>query len=223
MSTLGLYKQKVIEKIAQAATTFHTNAARTSAINEALQNLTEAYDIPETYKKAMISFTSGVADKPADYFRMIKLYTFPAANQQPQEYTYLVEDLFDDLAPDAQMFNWTEDYDIITGDRKFYIVADDTVDLQIRYVKKMPTLVNDGDDSGLTNNFDDVVAYWAGYILLRQEGNYAKAAEYERKARDICVTAIQSKRKQGGVKQGERVRSRFEKFPILNQGSIGGN
>lgn len=220
MSILATYKQKLIEKISQASTVFHTNPTRVSAINEALEDLTEMYDIPDLIKRTQIAFTAGVTNKPTDYFRMVKLFTIPTSNNQPQEYTYLIEDLFDNVAPNSEEFVWTEDYDISTGTRRFFIKANNTITLQMRYIRRVTLLVDDLDESGLQSNFDDVVAYWAGYILLRQEGNYPKATEFERKAKDICLSAIQSRRKSGGVKQGERLRSRFEKYPLLNPGII---
>ena len=214
MSTLATYKTRLTEKIAQSSTAFHTNETRVNAINEAISNMAEAYDIPDLIKKAPITFASGQADKPTDYFRMVKLFL---TDDVEREFTYLIEDLFDVQDANSAEDYWTEDFVISTGTRRLLVVPNTETDFTARYVRIPTVLTNDADESGIDYHFDDVVAYWSASILLRNEGtaSLGKSQEMERKARETCVIAIGSKRKRGGVKQGERLRSRFEKYPLL--------
>ena len=190
-----------------------------AAINEALQNITEGYDIPDYIKKASLIFAAGEADIPSEFFRMVKIWLTSDPNR---EFTYIPEDIFDVQTPLSSNDYWTIDFDEITQTRRFFIVPTNQTAFTIRYIKRPVTLAVDTDDSGLAVNFDDVVAYWSAHILLRNEENYNKADSMEKKARELCIMAIQSKRKQGGVKQGERLRSRFEKYPLLSGIRISG-
>ena len=220
MSTLSTYKTKLTEKLAQTSTAFHDATVRISAINEAIQNICEGYDIYDLVQKSTLTFASGKAAIPATFFRMVKLWLTSDINR---EFTYLPEDLFDVQSSNAASDFWTIDYDTVSQTRAFYIVPTTETAFTMRFVRKPTTLALDNDESGISANFDDVVAYWAASILLTNERTINVAQEMERKARALCVSAIQSKAKQGGVKQGMRLRSRFEKYSLLNNKTIGGN
>lgn len=218
MSSLSVYLQLVIQKLAQSNTGFHTTSFRIAAINEAILKMADNYEIPELRVKPVpsgtIIFTNNVVDIPSNFLRMIKLWD---PIQPTLEYTYLVNDLFDQQAANNTDLYWTTDFDPTTSTQRFYITTNSVspVTLNMRYIKLPTVLANGNDESGLSAQWDNAVAYKAASILLNNERNAAAGIMEESAVKEI-EKAYEAIRKVGGVKQGERLRSRFEKYPLLN-------
>lgn len=212
MSVLSTYKTLVSQKLATSGTGFFTTEAREAAINEAIGDIYGAYDIPDLFKVAPLTFASGMADKPSDYFRMIKVWD---ATEATPEYTYLPEDLFDQAAANGSWY-WTEDYDTGTGRRRLFIKPTSTTTVRIRYVRTPTTLVDDGDESLLPVQFDDVIAYGATAILANNSNQFDKYKAMKAEYEGMAAKAYGSLKNRGGIKQGSRLRSRFEKMGVLN-------
>ena len=210
MSTLSTYKQLVSQKLGTSGLGFFAEDMRTAAINEAVGDIYGAYDIPQLFKVATLTFTSGKATIPSDYFRMIKVWD---ATDPTPEYMYLTEDQFDTQSATASPY-WTEDYDTVSSTRKLFLKPTSVTSVRIRYVVRPTTLTTDSSDSLLPDDWNDVVAYGAAAILANNAGKYdrykAMKAEYE----DMAAKAFGSVKGRGGVKQGSRLRSIFEKRPI---------
>lgn len=220
MSQLSTYLTLLTQKLSQSNTGFHTSADRNAAINEAILKIADNYEVPELRKKPVptgtITFTNGLAVKPSDFLRMIKLWD-TIIPPPFGEYTYLVNDLFDDQPPNASSLFWTVDFDPTTSTQKFYIAPFTSTPsvLNMRYIV-LPTVLNQPtDESGLTFQWDNAVAYKAASILFNNEHNPAGGV-MEQSANTEIQKAYEAISKQGGVKQGERLRSRFEKYPLLN-------
>lgn len=215
---LATYLQLLTQKLAQSNTGFHTTEDRVESINEAILSIADKYEIPQLrrkpYPNGTITFTNGVADFPLDMLRVVKLWN---PTPTPVEYTYLVNDLFDDQPPNSVNTVWTIDYDVSTGTQRMFIapsVVSPTV-LNMRYIANPTILVNSNDQSGIDFHWDYAVAYKAASILLNNERN-PSAPIMEEEANMEIKKAYEAVRKSGGVKQGERLRSRFEKYPLLN-------
>lgn len=218
MSQLSTYLQLLIQKLSQSNLGFHTEAFRIQSINEAILKIADNYEVPELRVKPLltgtITFTNYVADIPTNFLRMVKLWDIP---QPTLEYTYVVNDLFDQQAPNNAELLWTTDYDPSTDTQRFFITSNSPspVILNMRYIKLPKVLNQPNDESGLTSQWDNAVAYKAAAILLTNERN-ASSAIMEENAKEEIKKAYEAIRKVGGVKTGERLRSRFEKYPLLN-------
>ncbi len=220
MSTLSTYLTLLTQKLAQSNTGFHTSADRNAAINEAILKIADNYEVPELRKKPVpngtITFTNGLATIPSDFLRMIKLWD-TIIPPPFGEYTYLVNDLFDDQAVNNSNLYWTVDFDPTSATQKFYIISPNPspVTVNMRYIVKPTVLSQPNDESGLTSQWDNAVAYKAASILFNNEHNPAGQVMEMNSSMEI-QKAYEAISKQGGVKSGERLRSRFEKYPLLN-------
>jgi hypothetical protein len=212
MSTLATYKALLSQKLGTTGTGFQTTESREAAINEAIGDIYAMYDIPDLFKVATLTFASGKAAKPTDYFRMIKMWD---ATESTPEYTYLPEDIFDQQSDTASSY-WTEDYDTVTSTRKIFIKPTSETSVRIRYVVKPETLVDDSDESNLPANWDDVVAYYAASILANNAAQYDRYQAMKREGDEMAAKAYASTKNRGGVKGGVRLRSRYEKYPITS-------
>jgi hypothetical protein len=222
MSQLSVYLQLLIQKLAQSNTGFHTAADRTATVNEAILKIADNYEVPELRKRPLpagtITFLNGLSPIPADLLRVVKLWD-PV--QPTLEYTYIVNDLFDQQSPNAANLFWTIDFNPVTATQQMYIVPSNLASktLNLRYIALPTVLVNPTDESGLTTQWDNAVAYKAASILLNNERNPAGGL-MEQSATMEIEKAIQAIRKVGGVKTGERLRSRFEKYPLLDNPQV---
>jgi hypothetical protein len=220
MSTLSTYLTLLTQKLAQSNTGFHTSADRNAAINEAILKIADNYEIPELRKKPVpsgtITFTNGLATIPSDFLRMIKLWD-TIIPPPFGEYTYLVNDLFDDQAINNSSLFWTIDFDPVSATQKFYIISPNPspITVNMRYIVLPTVLVNPNDESGLTAQWDNSVAYKGASILFNNEHNPAGGV-MEQSFNTEIIKAYEAISKIGGVKAGERIRSRFEKYPLLN-------
>jgi len=211
MSTLSLYKSLLTEKLGTSATSYFTAQARTDAINEAVVDITNNYDIPALFKKSTLSFTSGLATIPTDFFRMVKMWH---ATDSTPEYTYVSEDVFDQTSSTTSNNWWTIDYDTGSSTRKIYINPTSITSARIRYIKTPTTLSADGDESGLPTIWDDAVAYRAASILANNANQFDKMQVMDRQANESMARAYGTSKNQGGVKGYSRLRSVYEKYSI---------
>lgn len=222
MSQLSTYLQLLIQKLAQSNLGFHTESFRIQSINEAILKIADNYEVPELRVKPLltgiITFVNNVTDIPADFLRMIKLWDVV---QPTLEYTYVINDLFDQQAPNNAQLLWTTDYDPSTNTQRFFITTNSIspVTLNMRYIKLPKVLNQPNDESGLTSQWDNAIAYKAASILLVNERNASSAIMEENAVKEI-EKAYEAIRKVGGVKTGERLRSRFEKYPLLNAAQV---
>lgn len=224
MSQLSTYLILLTQKLAQSNLGFHTEPIRIQAINEAILKIADNYEVPELRRKPVpsgtITFTNGLATIPSDFLRMIKLWD-TIIPPPFGEYTYLINDLFDDQPPNSSNLFWTRDFDPVTSTQKFYITPYSSTPsvLNMRYIVLPTVLAQSSDESGLSSQWDNAVAYKAASILLNNERN-PSAGIMDQSASQEIEKAYEAISKMGGVKQGERLRSRFEKYPLLNNPQV---
>jgi len=191
---------------------------KVQAINDAIEELLEEYDIPEFSKRAIITFDSnGLAALPSDYFRMIKLWNVDSSSVEESEYLYITEDNFDKKAS-TDAYYWTEDYIIADAARKLKVLPIASGTLQIRYIKTH-TAVNSTDtaDSGLAARWDKVVAASACKNLLDNAGQDKEAEKWAKNAMQWKINVWSALKGRGGFKEGSRVKSRYERISLLNR------
>lgn len=211
MSTLATLKTLLTPKLAQSNTGFHTEANRTAALNEACGDIAQKYEIPELKKIGTLTIVGGKCAIPTDMLRAVKVWD----SSNNHEFLYLTEDEFDNKA-DTDSNYWTIDYDTATLTRVMKFKPTTTTSLSIRYIKEPVEMVNSADDCGYPATYNDAITWWASAILLLQERNYEAWKYNDQQANDMCQSAIEAYRKVGGVKQGERLRSYFEKHNLLD-------
>jgi hypothetical protein len=166
-------------------------------------------------KRATLAFTTGVAAKPSDYYRMVKLWDVDANGIEDTLYQYMPESEFDELALDASYY-WTEDYVIADSARELLIRPNDTATLQIRYVSTNTTMSDDSTDSGLTSRWDEAVSLWTCYRLLNIDGSNEEAQMMRDEAIEMIKSTVMAKRFPGGFKSGRRLKSYYENKDYLN-------
>lgn len=212
MSSLAVYKALVTEKLGTSSTSFHTDQARTDAINEAISDICNSYDIPAMFIRSTLTFSSGLAAIPSNFFRMVKVWD---PTTETNEFTYITTDLFDGLSSTDGNY-WTIDYDISSSTRKFNVLPTATTTVNVRYVKRPTVLVSSSDESGLPIDWDDAVAYGAAAILANNAKDFNKMKSMEVQAEKMASRAYGATKNVGGVKGYSRLRSAYEKYSILD-------
>ncbi|OPX88993.1 MAG: hypothetical protein A4E53_01726 [Pelotomaculum sp. PtaB.Bin104] len=211
MSTLATYKQSLTYRLASSNTSYHDDTEREAAINEAIGDIAERYDIPALYKRGSLTFTSGMATIPADCLRIVKIWN---PTTQTIEYEYIPEDEFDGKPTTAANY-WSIDYDTASSTRKIKILPASITTANIRYIFTPAVLANDSDVSSLPTQFDDAVAYKAAAILLRNERSWDAFKAMDDEGNKMTIKAIDALKIQGGTKAGTRLKSRYEKYPLI--------
>lgn len=212
MSTLATYKSLLNEKYGTSSTSFATAQMRTDAINEAVNDIVDSYDVPELLKVASLSLTSGVATIPTDLARMTKMWD---STEATPEYIYLLPEQFDALNDNSANY-WTIDYDTSSSTRKIMVRPTSETSVRIRYVKKATTMSSDSDESGLTTTWDDAVAYRAAAILASNGTDLNRYKIMTSESQNAMSRAWGRVKNVGGWKQGSRLRSRFETYNLYD-------
>lgn len=212
MSTLSTLKTLLTQKLATSQTGFHSSANRTAAINEAIGEMALEYEIPELLRKGTLTITSGVAAFPTNFLRMIKLWD---VTDQSIEFTYIYPDQFDGLSASTSYY-WTIDYNVAAAARRILVLPTSKTSAYIRYMVNPTEMSAESDDSGISSLWDDAIAYRACAVLFRNEQNPAWQLA-EQMADDHIKKITQALTPDGGAKAGNRLISRYEKYPLLEQ------
>lgn len=212
MATLSTYTTLLNQKLGRSTTNFWTPEMKTQAINNAVSDVLLEYAPPSHMKRDTLTFASGKVAKPADYFRMVKLWD----NTTKVEFEYIVEDEFDDLSATSSGY-WTEDYDTTDNTRKLFIRPTTQTATNIRYVKNPVILVAGTDESGLEKEWDDAVAHISASMLFANAGETESFQLHDELSKGEKRKAWLAIKKRGGVKQGERLRSKYERVSQLNK------
>lgn len=221
MSTFSTYNSIIEQKIANTSEVFFTAQMKRQAANDAIQSILDNYDPPELIKRATLSPSSGVASKPSDYYKMVKLWAVDDDGLQTNEYVYVVPDEFDRMADTAAYF-WTEDYNVSAAAIRLLIKPTSVTSLQIRYVIAPTEMTDDSTDSGLGSNWDEAVAYGTVAKLLQNDGRYQEAQEFERLFKERVAQVYASEKNPGGIKQNNRLKSKYERISQLGNNTING-
>lgn len=184
-------------------------------MNNTITEILRDYDIPEFKKRATITFdATGLADLPADYFRMVKLWDVDSNGLQTSEYDYIGEDEFDQLSTTAAYY-WTEDYVVADAERRLKVLPIDSGTLQIRYIKIPTELVASATESGLSSNWDEAVVFGTCYRLFMNAGRAQEASVFKQQYDNAVAEVMNATKNRGGIKQNSRIRSRFERRSLL--------
>ncbi len=209
MSTFSRYNQVVTQKLATAGLTFFTAEMRKQAVNEAIEQLVQRYDIADMIITSTLSFVSGVASRPSKYFKMAKLWI------DSKEYEYITPDEADGLDSTASYY-WTEDSDG-SGVRTLKIYPSNTETLKIRYYVIPDKLTDESSESGLPAVWDDVIAYQACEILAENAGRYDEAQRYGAVGDRRTMEVIGATKNRGGKKEYPKFKSIYSTKSLLNR------
>lgn len=288
MSNYTTYDAVISNKLANTSEIFYDAEMKREACNQVVRQILDWYDIPEMTVKGHITFDSnGIATKPSDYTRMVKLWSSAKAGSitafanagggevtvtsaahglangniveilgttsyngiftiqdvttntfnivaafvaddatgtwshgaELSEYIYLVPDVFDEQAPTASYY-WTEDYVASASARRLKVLPVSSGVLNIRYIQAETAMNDDVIDSGLPSTWDEVVAHGAVSRLFQNANRYDEAQEHERLYKRLAADVYVSVKNPGGIKQNNRLKSKFERISQLGINSI---
>lgn len=214
MSTFSTYNTLLEQKLANVSELFYDTEMKRQETNNTIKEILQKYDVPEMMKRATLTITSGKVAKPTDYVRMAKLWEIDVNGIELNEHLYLVPDIFDEKAATAAYW-WTEDYDTTDDTRKLFIRPTSTTSLEIRYIKSFTEMTDDLTDSGLSSNWDEAVAMVATSKLLKSANRYDESQQYEAAGWQQVAEAYLSLKNPGGIKQNNRLKSKYERVSQL--------
>jgi len=99
-------------------------------------------------------------------------------------------------------------------------VADLYEQLDVRYIKVPTEMTDDSTDSGLSAQWDEVIAYGVASRLFQIANRYDEAREMERLYRDRLADVYLVLKTPGGIKQGNRLKSKYERRSQLGVNSV---
>jgi len=214
MSTYSAYNQIINNRLGNSTTVFYTQEMRLQEINNAVNDLLAKYDLPEMIKVANLSVTSGIASKPSDFFRHIKLWSVDANGIELNEYVYTMPDIFDTLASTAAYY-WTEDFNIAANGRRLLFKPSTTVTLKFRYLKKATTLTSE-NDNGLSSEWDEAIALQAVKRLMKNSGQLEEAQFVDVEASDTMTSVYSAKQNVPG-QVPRKLKSAYAKYNYLRR------
>ena len=218
MSTFSTLNTLIEQKIANSSETFYDNALKITACNNTIDEILKEYDVPEFTKRDELTFDSdGLADKPTDYFRMVKLWETDSDGVQTHEFEYITPDEYDQLASTTSYY-WTEDYIVAGAARSLRILPIDAGTVDIRYIITATDVEATGaDDSGLSAVWDDAITYGACSRLFQASNRWDEAREFERLYRKTLSDTYLSVKNPGGIKANTAFKSKFARKSLLNR------
>jgi hypothetical protein len=215
MSTFATYNTLIEQKIATTSELFFDTDMKRQACNDTVKEILQQYDVPEMIVRATQSFTSGVGTKPSTYFRMVKLWASNATTGvETNEYIYRQPDEFDSLAS-TEAYWWTEDYNVSAAAFRLLIRPTSVTSLNIRYIKTPSDMSTDAIDCGLSSSWDECIALGTTVKLYNIAKLYNEARETERIYKTKLAQVYQAFKNQGGIKQNNRIKSKFERINRL--------
>ena len=222
MSTYSEYNTVLTQKLGSRSEDFWEAAMRAQAINDAIREILDLYDLPEMIKVATITFdSSGIASIPDDYFRMAdRPWSLDDNDKKQNVYDYIEPSDFDWLDSTASYF-WTEDYIIDDAERKLKVKPVDSGTLYIRYIKEFTEVVTTSStDSGLSLRWNEAMSSLAAARLLLNSGESKESTKADR-LENLAFRLIPKKytkiKNLGGWKDSKRVKSYYENHSVLNR------
>lgn len=216
MSTFTTYNTLIEQRLANTSETFFTPEMKRSQTNQAILDITKKYDLPEFMVDDTLTLTSGLVDIPADFLRMVKVWSVDGNGIEDQEYMYIPPEEFDNLETTAAYY-WTILYKEASSSRRIEIRPTSVTSLKFRYVTLPTTMSNDSTDSGLSALWDEPVALFACHRLLRNAGVYDEAQVVLQEAQELIASAYLAVKNEGGFRAGRRFRSIYERRSLYNR------
>lgn len=130
----------------------------TTAANSARRYILMNYEVRDFIKTGTLTFTSGIASFPSDYFRAVKMIK---TTDSTYEYYSVDEDQFDENL--SRHFTIKDD----SGTRKFFIQPTSVTSTTLRYIYKPDDLTGAGDEIvGFSDFWLDAHAAFCAWWLL---------------------------------------------------------
>lgn len=132
---------------------------KTLAANAAREYILLNYDVREFIKTATLTFASGVASKPADYLRAVKMIK---TDDSTYQYFAVDEDQFDESL--SRHFTLKDS----SGTEKFFIQPTSITSTILRYVH-LPDDMTDASETGFNNYWRQAHAAYSAWWLLKTD------------------------------------------------------
>lgn len=172
------------------ATYIYNDDKKTFAANAARKHLLSNYEIGEFIRTASVSFTSGVASKPSNYLRGLKLFN---PTTTTLKYDRIDENQFDN----NQSYTWTIKWDG-TSAYKMYIYPADTTTLTMRFIYLPTDMSAQSDDSGFNSYWDEALGAMAAYYTLLFDRQTAAATSMLTWATELTEMALRQQSIESG-------------------------
>lgn len=221
MSNYNTYNTQVENRIANTSEIFYDEEMKREAMDNTIEEILRLYDVREFRRKTTITFDSdGEASKPADYFRMKKLWNVDSNGVETAEYHFKEPEEMDGQSTSASYY-WTEDDDG-TGTMILKCWPTDSGELQIRYIARPTELTDTTTDCGLSSDWDEAVVFGTVFRLYQNAGRYDEAMNFKQFYDDALAKCWQATKNIGGIKQNNRIRSKWDRMSLLGGFTIGG-
>jgi len=221
MSTFSTYNNVMEMKLANTSEIFYDEEMKRTEINNTIREIVQGYDLPELTKKTTVTFAAtGIASIPTGYFRMVKLWDIDDDSIETAEYMYITEDKADRLSATAAYY-WTEIWDSSGAARKLKVWPLASGTLQMRYIASPTKLEDSTTDSGLSDQWDEVVAVGAVFRLFMLAGRVQEAQPFGMEFQRLIRNAWSSTKNRGGIKQNNRLKSRYDRVSLLGGFTVG--
>ena len=209
--TLSDLQVSLIDALGTSETNLYTPDKRNRAINRAIFNILQWYDIDAYRKTTTLNFVSGVASAPSDLLRDLQL----RESSSNTEYFHVDFEDFQRKSSNAYIYEYNTDndgYDI-------KIVPAATRTLSFTYMQMPPEITDGTSTIRFQYWWKDAIAYEAAALLFLQTRNYNSQEAAQNKANQLKGDAWQSERQKITGKEQQRLRSVFEEKNIFKNSS----
>lgn len=186
MATLESYMDKLSRKISTSSTNFFEEPARIDAINDAIAEFCDMYQVEELQVKAELEFTEDAdgyftCALPAD-LGSIQHITKLRDIANKVEYTFVSADQFYDKTSEGY---YTYDFSVDADDHVLFISgATDDVTLLASYRSTPVALADYDDETILPDRVTEIIALLAGVKLMAEAQDNDHLLRLEKMLRD---------------------------------------
>ena len=179
---------------------------KTTAANSARRYILMNYDVRDFIKTDTLTFASGIADFPSDYFRAVKMIK---TNDSTYQYYSVDEDQFDENLP--RHFTIKDD----SGTRKIFIQPTSTTSTTLRYIYKPDDLTGTGSEVvGFNDFWLDAHAAFSAWWLLNAD-RQPIAQEKFIFAQELAQSALVAETRE--LKATDEISTSFEKINMFDE------
>jgi hypothetical protein len=205
--TLGQLKVNLNYSLGTSETNFYTNDKRVDALNTAINNILEMYQIPQYLQESTLTFTSGIAPYPATALMPVKIW-----GPNNDEYLFVHPNDFDSEIP----YTVTVKYNTLTEIDEIYAWPNNVTSLTIRYINLPDPLVADSDKVRFSKKWEDGITKLAAYFLFLDAQKQDQAASAQVQSRQLITNAWQMETKTYDSPELNVLQSAYDKISLLH-------
>lgn len=205
-ASLGTLLQKQNFSLGTSETNLYTREKRIDAINLAITQVLDDYDIPQYTISTTLNFTAGTATLPTDCLRPFKI-----SDNNNVPYDQVDFETFARNIPQTYSVQWstTADAEVVKSSPAL------TQSLTFWYIQIPTALEEDSDTYRFKSWWDNAIVEKSVATLLLNSRNTDIAQQKEVKANELLAKAWQNERKRLVGREDQRLQSVYEKKSLL--------